>query len=95
VPRFELVDGKSNKFWDIKLSGSSLVTTFGRIGSSGQKQLKELGSTAAAQKEYDKLVASKVKKGYEQVGGICGELVFGDQRDDGDGPEDRYASATE
>jgi uncharacterized protein (TIGR02996 family) len=69
MPRYEFSEGTSNKFWEITLAGASLTTTFGKIGSKGQTQLKELGSAAAAQKEYDRLVAEKTKKGYALAGG--------------------------
>ena len=32
MPRYEFSDGKSNKFWQIELSGNSFTTTYGRIG---------------------------------------------------------------
>ncbi|HEY1816309.1 MAG TPA: WGR domain-containing protein [Kofleriaceae bacterium] len=64
MPRYEFSEGSSSKFWDIKLAGASLTTTFGKIGAKGQTQLKELGSPAAAQKECDRLIAEKTKKGY-------------------------------
>jgi uncharacterized protein (TIGR02996 family) len=67
--RYELSDGKSNKFWEIKLEGTSFTTTYGRIGTGGQTSIKEYDSEDKAQKEYDKLIASKVKKGYELVSG--------------------------
>ena len=41
-----------------------MKTRYGKIGTSGQQTLKEFGDAAAAQKEYDKLVAEKTKKGY-------------------------------
>jgi uncharacterized protein (TIGR02996 family) len=69
VPRYELVDGKSNKFWEINLAGTSFTTQYGRIGSKGQKTLKEHDSAEKAAKEYEKLIAAKVKKGYKLVGG--------------------------
>jgi uncharacterized protein (TIGR02996 family) len=64
MPRYEFSEGSSNKFWDIAMTGGSLKISFGKIGANGQTQLKELGSPAAAQKEYDRLVAEKTKKGY-------------------------------
>ncbi|MBX3159254.1 MAG: WGR domain-containing protein [Deltaproteobacteria bacterium] len=67
MPRYEFVEGSSSKFWDIKLAGSSFTTTFGKIGSTGQTQIKKFASDAVAQKEHDKLVAEKVKKGYHLV----------------------------
>jgi DNA ligase-1 len=61
---FELVDGSSSKFWEIKLDGSSFTTRFGRIGTDGQSSEKDFDSKDQAKKEYDKLVAEKTKKGY-------------------------------
>jgi len=68
VPRYELSEGTSNKFWEIALQGSSFTTTYGRIGTDGQTTLKEYDSADKAKKEHDKLVAAKVKKGYKLVG---------------------------
>jgi predicted DNA-binding WGR domain protein len=65
MPRHEFVEGTSSKFWDIKLAGASFTTTFGTIGANGQTQIKKFASPEAAKKEHDKLVAEKVKKGYE------------------------------
>jgi len=67
--RFELVEGKSSKFWEIELSGDSFEVRWGRIGTSGQSQTKSFPTAAKAQAEHDKLVAEKVKKGYSEVGG--------------------------
>jgi len=69
MPRYELEEGTSSKFWEIEQDKKKLTICFGRIGSKGQKQLKTLGSEAAASKELDKLVASKTKKGYRPAGG--------------------------
>ena len=64
---FEFKDGKSNKFWNIELSGSSFTVTFGKIGAKGQTQTKDFGSKSEAKKEHDKLVAEKLKKGYVET----------------------------
>ena len=48
-------DSKSNKFWRARVDGDTLYVNYGRIGSSGQTQVKELGSTDACEKELDKL----------------------------------------
>ena len=61
---FELVDGTSSKFWEIQLVGASFTTRYGKIGSTGQKTLKEYTSEARALDEYQKLVVEKTKKGY-------------------------------
>ena len=61
---FELIEGSSAKFWEITLGGASFVTRYGKIGSGGQKTLKEFASEAQAKSEHDKLVIEKTKKGY-------------------------------
>ena len=61
---FEYADGKSFKFWKIELQDTDVVTRYGRIGSDGQETKKNFGSADKAQKEYDKLVAEKLRKGY-------------------------------
>lgn len=68
MQRYELSDGTSNKFWAIERTATGYKVTFGRIGTNGQTQVKEFGDAATAQKEHDKLVAEKVKKGYALVG---------------------------
>lgn len=64
----ELSDGASHKFWEIKRTGSTLKTRWGRIGTAGQEQTKTLSTPEAARKEHDKLVASKKQKGYAEAG---------------------------
>ncbi|MGE0872216.1 MAG: WGR domain-containing protein [Kofleriaceae bacterium] len=66
LPRYELCEGTSNKFWEIELSGASFKTTYGRIGTAGQTTLKAFKSEAEAEREYDKIIA---EKGYALVGG--------------------------
>jgi len=60
-------EGSSSKFWRARVQGGTLYVNFGRIGSSGQTQIKEMGSAAAAEKELEKLAVSKRKKGYEDA----------------------------
>jgi len=69
MPRYELIEGSSKKFWEIALEGSSFTTTYGRIGTDGQSSMKEYDSEEKAQKEHDKLIAEKTKKGYVLVNG--------------------------
>src|SRR5438552_8938912 len=69
MPRYEFSEGASNKFWEINLSGKAYTTTYGKIGSSGQTTIKTWKDAAEAKQEFDKIVAEKVKKGYELVGG--------------------------
>jgi uncharacterized protein (TIGR02996 family) len=67
--RYELSEGSSNKYWEITLTEKQFTTKFGRIGANGQTKLKTFGTAADAKREYDKIVAEKVKKGYKLVGG--------------------------
>ncbi len=69
MPRYEFSEGTSNKFWDIKQSGTGLTINFGKVGANGQTQIKSFGSDAEAKTAHDKLVAEKTKKGYKLVGG--------------------------
>jgi len=89
MPRYEFKEGSSNKFWEIKLDGTAFTTVYGKIGTDGQESMKEWDDEAKAKKEYDKLVAEKVKKGYKLVGNGGGgaakaakKPVFDDEGDD-------------
>jgi uncharacterized protein (TIGR02996 family) len=64
---FTFSDGKSNKFWNIDLQGKAFTVQYGKIGTTGQTQIKEFADAATAQKEHDKLVAEKLKKGYAET----------------------------
>ena len=66
---FEFNEGSSSKFWEITLAGTDVKTRYGKIGTPGQQTLKEFGDAAGAKKEYDKLIAEKTKKGYEEGNG--------------------------
>jgi len=63
-----LSDDKSNKYWNIKLSGSSYTIDFRRVGSLGQTQIKAFQSKVQAEEAFDDMVESKLKKGYVDAG---------------------------
>ncbi len=65
----EFEEGTSSKFWRARVEGKTLYVNYGKIGSAGQTQVKQLGDPDAAQNEYDKLVREKRKKGYADAGG--------------------------
>jgi predicted DNA-binding WGR domain protein len=69
VRRFEFVGGGSNKFWEIGQSDSEVTVHFGRIGTNGQAQTKDLGSWDAAAERVRKLIREKIAEGYVEVGG--------------------------
>ena len=66
---FEFSEGTSNKFWEVWVDGTKVLTRYGKIGASGQTTVKDEGSPAGAQKLHDKLVGEKTKKGYAEKGG--------------------------
>ncbi len=61
---YELTDEKSNKFWQIVVSGNSYTTTYGRIGTDGGSSTKDWKDNAEAIKKAASQRNSKEKKGY-------------------------------
>jgi predicted DNA-binding WGR domain protein len=109
--RFEFSEGSSNKFWEIELSGNTHTVTYGKIGTAGQTKTKDFADATVAQKDYDKLVAEKTKKGYKEttkggaaaapagaVGGTAYSVVFPtwyDDRAEAEAPAKGYLSGVE
>ncbi len=62
--RFELSDGTHNKFWEVEVNATSLTTSWGRIGTSGQSKAKSFANAAMAEKERAVLIREKLAKGY-------------------------------
>jgi predicted DNA-binding WGR domain protein len=68
---FTFGEGNSNKFWRIGVTEADVVVNFGRIGTKGQTLIKSLDSPERAAREAEKLIAEKLRKGYqEQAGSI-------------------------
>ena len=65
--RFEFSEGNSDKFWTINIAGTAVTVHFGRIGTNGQTQTKSFPDQEAATKHGEKMIASKLTKGYEEV----------------------------
>ena len=83
----EFEEGSSSKFWRARVEGGTMYVNYGKIGTTGQTQVKDLGSADAAKKEIDKLEREKRKKGYQDAGGGGGGGGDEDE-DDADGDED-------
>ena len=60
-------DDSSNKFWNIVVEGNKHTVNYGRVGTAGQSKTKEFASEEAALKDANKVMASKMKKGYKAV----------------------------
>jgi DNA ligase-1 len=63
---FELVDGKSSKFWEISVDGEDVTVRYGRIGSDGATKVKTLSDADAAAAHAEKLIGEKTRKGYAE-----------------------------
>jgi len=65
--RFEYVDGKSFKFWEISVDACRVTVAFGPIGATGQTQTKTFHDAGEAARHAAKAIAAKLKKGYAEV----------------------------
>ena len=66
---FEFKEDPSSKFWEITLEKNTITTRYGKIGTDGQSTTKTLATEEPAQKEFEKLVKAKLKKGYVEIAG--------------------------
>lgn len=89
----EFAEGTSSKFWRARVEDGTLFVNYGKIGSAGQTQVKDFGDAATAQREYDKLVREKRKKGYVDAGSAASvdedevdDETYADDEDDNDSP---------
>jgi predicted DNA-binding WGR domain protein len=80
----EFEEGTSSKFWRARVEGKTLYVNYGKIGSNGQTQVKQLGDPDAAEAEYEKLIREKRKKGYVDAGGGGGDDGESDKDEDDD-----------
>lgn len=65
--RLEYHDGVSHKFWEISRKGSKVTKSWGRVGTDGQQQVKDLGSSEKAKTFVEKAIAEKLSKGYVET----------------------------
>jgi len=61
---FTSTEDGSSKFWEVWLEANTVTTRWGKIGTTGQTKTKEFADASKARKEYEKLLAEKVEKGY-------------------------------
>ncbi len=84
---FIFQDAKSNKFWAIETIDNELCVHYGKIGTIGKYEIKEFDSDAECQKQAEKLIASKTKKGYtEDTGFDYNACIYIDSEDFGPHP---------
>lgn len=63
-------DEKSHKFWWIDYSDCSLAVNYGKYGVIGKYEVKEFDTPEECTKEAEKLIRSKLKKGYKEDTGF-------------------------
>jgi len=66
--RLQLSDAKSDKYWEIRVSGASHKVHWGRTGTEGRRKTTTFASNAEAQADADRLIRQKTKKGYQTAG---------------------------
>jgi predicted DNA-binding WGR domain protein len=64
------IDGNSDKFWEIEVTGFQFTVTYGKNGTAGTSQTKSFASEEECMKTAKKLVAEKIKKGYSETGEV-------------------------
>jgi predicted DNA-binding WGR domain protein len=64
LERYTHTEDGHAKFWEISKDEEKLVIKFGRIGTKGQAQIKSFENALIAEKEMQKLIREKLKKGY-------------------------------
>ena len=57
----------SDKFWNIEYEGEEQIVHYGKIGTVGREMTKKFANEEECQKESEKLIAQKMKKGYVEV----------------------------
>lgn len=64
------IDGNSDKFWQIEVTGLEYTVTYGKNGTSGTTQTKTYSTNEECLKTAEKILAEKVKKGYSENGDV-------------------------
>lgn len=65
------IDGNSDKFWQIEVTGLTYTVTYGKNGTSGTTQTKSFATDEECLKTAEKILAEKVKKGYSETGDVA------------------------
>lgn len=60
-------DSKSDKFWQIEVTGKSFTVTYGKTGTDGTSQTKAFDSEEKCLKVVEKLLKEKLKRRYKLI----------------------------
>ncbi|WP_409416022.1 DUF6493 family protein [Flavobacterium sp. PS2] len=64
------IDGNSDKFWQIEVTGFEFAVTYGKNGTSGTSQTKSFATDEECLRVAKKLLEEKIKKGYSENGDV-------------------------
>lgn len=67
VRRLEQKKGDGGSFWEARLDGEVLVIRYGKIGAAPFVKKQPLASVEAAERERERLIREKLKKGFVEV----------------------------
>ncbi|MCP4132283.1 MAG: WGR domain-containing protein [bacterium] len=65
--KLEFIEGSSSKFWHIEQKGNTLHIAYGKTGTAGQTQRKELDSEIKAFEKYKSELNKKISAGYRDT----------------------------
>ncbi len=57
-------------YWQVGVSAREATVRYGRVGTDGQTQTKHFETSEQATRHAEKLIASKIKKGYAEVASV-------------------------
>ncbi|HNX58970.1 MAG TPA: DUF2262 domain-containing protein [Spirochaetota bacterium] len=63
---FEFRNDTSDKFWEIRLDRKTVSLRWGKRGTNGQSKDKSFDHEDDAKKEFEKMISSKIREGYEE-----------------------------
>ena len=58
----EFKDAKSNKFWEVSVTGKTVKIRYGKLGTDGQSSVKVLSTPAEAESHAEKQAAGKLRR---------------------------------
>ncbi len=67
VRRFEFIQGNQARFWEVARRGSTITTRSGKIGGSAEPRTKQLDDYMAAEREFDRLIRDRLRRGFVEV----------------------------
>jgi predicted DNA-binding WGR domain protein len=70
IRHFEFVGGNSAKFWEASIRGATVTVRYGRLGTQGQTKNTGFTDPGTALKYAEKLIAQKIRKGYQETAAV-------------------------